>query len=45
MLVAARLIVAGIPERRAREVAIAAPLSDVPALMATMQALIAGSFA
>jgi len=44
LLAAARLMAAGIPERRACEVAIAAPLTDDPALLATMNALIAGSF-
>lgn len=45
LIAAARLIAAGIPERRACEVAIAAPLSDDPVLLDTLRTLIAGSFA
>lgn len=44
LVAAARLIAAGIPERKACEVAIAAPLTDDPTLLATIRDLIAGSF-
>lgn len=44
LVAAARLMTAGISERRACEVAVAAPLSDDPVLLATVGALIAGSF-
>ncbi len=44
LVAAARLIAAGLPERRACTVAIAAPLTDDPTLRATLDALIAGSF-
>lgn len=44
LVAAARLIAAGIPERRACEVAIATPLTDDPILLETLDALIAGSF-
>lgn len=44
LLAAARLIAAGIPERRACEVTLATPLSDDGLLLETMLALIAGSF-
>ena len=44
LVAAARLMAAGLSERRACSVAIAAPLTDDAALRATMDALIAGSF-
>jgi nitric oxide reductase NorQ protein len=44
LVAAARLISAGIPERRACEAAIAAPLTDDPLLLETLFSLIAGSF-
>ncbi|HLO64609.1 MAG TPA: CbbQ/NirQ/NorQ/GpvN family protein [Azonexus sp.] len=44
LVAAARLMAAGIPERRACETAIAAPLTDDPILLETLGALIAGSF-
>ncbi|GAB3554288.1 transcriptional regulator NirQ [Noviherbaspirillum agri] len=45
LVAAAQLIAAGIPERRACEVAIAMPLTDDPTLLATLRDLIAGNFA
>ncbi len=44
LVAAARLIAAGIAERKACEVAIAAPLTDDPTLAATVRDLIAGNF-
>lgn len=44
LVAAARLIAAGIPERRACEVTLATPLTDNPMLLETLLALIAGSF-
>lgn len=44
LVAAAQLIASGIGERRACEVAIAAPLTDDPTLLATLHDLIAGNF-
>ncbi|KIF81454.1 CbbQ/NirQ/NorQ/GpvN family protein [Noviherbaspirillum autotrophicum] len=44
LVAAARLIAAGIPERKACEVAIAGPLTDDPTLIAAVRDLIAGHF-
>lgn len=44
LVAAAQLVAAGIPERRACEVAIATPLTDDPTLLATLRDLIAGNF-
>ena len=44
LVAAARLIAAGIPERKACEVAIAGPLTDDQTLAATVRDLIAGNF-